>query len=137
MYKHSQKNKIEGSKRCDKAMNGPKQLSKLLRILNIISPGIDGQYLHILLPADPLLMPIMHLLQIIQRNPFLSFPISLLDALVANGRVALQVNNGLKGTVHHKGVTETAVDIVLRSVHVALTAHDLSEDVSVCHRGSF
>ena len=134
---YSQENKIEGSKRCDKSLNGCKQLSKLLRIFDIISSCIDSQYLHILLSADPLLMPIMHLLQIIQRNPFLSLSISLLDALVADGRITLQVNDGLKGTVHHEGVTETAVDVELRRVHVALTAHDLSEDVSICHWGAF
>lgn len=105
MTYYSQKNKIEGSKSFDKPLNGRKQLPKFLRILNIISPGVDSQYLHILLPADPFLMPIMHLLQIIQRNAFLALTISLLDSLVADGRITFQVNNRLERAIHHKGVT--------------------------------
>lgn len=101
----SQKNKIEGSKRFDKPLNGRKQLLEFLRILNIISSGVNSQDLHILLPADPFLMPIMHLLQIIQRNAFLSLPISLFDSLVADGRITFQVNNRLERAVHHKSIT--------------------------------
>ncbi len=82
-------------------------------------------------------MPIVHLLQVRQRNPFLSLPVALLDALMADEGVAFEVDDGFEGAVKHEGLTEAAVDIVFRGVHVALALHDLSEDVAIGHGGSF
>lgn len=56
---------------------------------------------------------------------------------MADEWVALEVDDGFERAVHHESIAETAVNAVFRGVHVALVAHDLSEDESISHGGAF
>jgi hypothetical protein len=108
-------------------------LSEFFGVLHIVSSSVDGEDLHVFLSTDPLLMPVMHLLEVGKRNALLTLPVALLNALKADEGVALEVDDGRQGTVHHQGITDVTVDAELRDVHVGLTPHYFSEDVAVSH----
>lgn len=54
-------------------------------------------------------MSVVNFLQVIEGDAFFSFPVPLLDALVADEWVALEVDDGFEGAVHHESIAETAV----------------------------
>ncbi len=82
-------------------------------------------------------MPFVHLPQVVQRNPFFSLSVSLLNPFQAKLRRTPEVNDGLEGTVLDHFGTDLAVDFIFCLVQVALTVHDLTEDMAVCEGRPF
>ena len=79
----------------------------------------------------------MHLSQVVQRNSFLALSSSLLDSFEAKLRVAPQVNHSSQGAILDEFFKNGAVDFILSRLHVSLTVHNLSKNVTISKGGSF
>lgn len=102
-------------------------------IVHLSVYGDDGQRIDI---AEPFLMPLMHLLQVLQSNALLSLSVAMLDARQTHRRRAFEVNNGLEWAFLDERAANIAVDGIFCGVEIALTVHDLPEDVPVGHGGT-
>ena len=78
----------------------------VMKAINIIDPGVNGQNLNPLLPVNPLLMPLMHRLNILQTDILLALPIPDPDPLKTNLRRALQIHNPPNRAVLDQRITQ-------------------------------
>lgn len=102
-------------------------------IVHLSVDGNDGQRIDI---TQPLLMPLMHLLQVLQSYPLFPLSVAMLDPRQTHRRRAFEINNCLERALLDEGAADIAVDGIFCGIEVALTVHDLSENVPVGHGGT-
>lgn len=71
----------------------------MVLIVDIINSSVDGQNFHPFVSVNPILVPFMDSLKIINTDIFLSLSVSDLDSRVTNFRGTLQVDDSLDGTI--------------------------------------
>jgi hypothetical protein len=86
---------------------------------------------------QPFLVSFMHFSKIVQTDSLLSLPAALLNALQAQLRRTLQVDDGLEGTLFNHGLANLAVNGIFCNIKVTLTVHYLAEHISISKGGSF
>jgi hypothetical protein len=109
----------------------------VVRTVNVIHTGINGENLNALLPVDPLLVSFVDRSNVLQTDVFLALSVPDLDSLQTDFRGTLQVDNALDGAVLDERMADGVVDFVLMGLKVAVLVHDFAKDVPVGEGGSF